>query len=113
MPPIILPPSDDQNALVDGIQRALTENVALLLQPGRHLTRPGINQHIKVGANGLSIGSTGPSPLPVASTEKSASNLAAIRRPDHALSPSAPDFNYGLFFIPSDPTPDEIAQAVW
>jgi hypothetical protein len=33
-----------------------------------------------------------------------------IRRADHALLPATPDFNYGLFFIPTGPTDDETAQ---
>jgi len=111
MAPIILPPSNDQNALVDGIQRAVAENVPLFLQPGRHVTRPAVNQHIQVGANGLRI--AGPSTLPIASGAQEVSNLASIRRPDHSISLSAPGFNYGLFFVPADPTPDDIAQATW
>jgi len=107
--PITLPPSDSQDALVDGIAQALAGDGTLLLEPGRHFTRPGINKHIAVGASGLRIGSTGPSPLPLPSKV----TLAVIRRPDHALSASAPDFNYGLFFIPTGPTNDEIAQANW
>lgn len=107
--PIILPPSDSQDALVDGIAQALAGDGTLLLEPGTHFTRPGVNKHIEVGASGLRIGSTGPSPLPA----PSAGTPAVIRRPDHALSASAPDFNYGLFFIPTGPTSDEIAQATW
>jgi hypothetical protein len=107
--PIILPPSDSQDALVDGIAQALAGDGTLLLKPGTHFTRPGVNKHIAVGASGLRIGSTGPSPLPLPSKV----TPAMIRRPDHALSASAPDFNYGLFFIPTGPTNDEIAQATW
>jgi len=107
--PVILPPSDSRDALADGIAQALAADGVLVLQPGTHYTRPEINKHIAVGANGLRIASTGPSPLPLSSRIKKAS----IRRPDRALSASAPDFNYGLFFIPAAPTADEIAQAAW
>jgi hypothetical protein len=107
--PIVLPPSNSQDALVDGIAQALAGDGTLLLEPGTHFTRPGVNQRIEVNANGLRIGSTGPSPLPLSSNV----TPALIRRPDHALSVSAPDFNYGLFFIPTGPTSDEIAQATW
>jgi len=110
--PIILPPSDSQDALVDGIAQALAGDGTLLLQGGTHFTRPGVNKHIAVGAGGLRIGSTGPSPLPPPSAVIGVTQ-AVIRRPDHALSASTPQFNYGLSFIPTEPTPDEIAQATW
>jgi hypothetical protein len=109
--PIILPPSDSQDALVDGIAQALAGDGTLLLEGGTHFTRPGVNKHIAVGASGLRI--AGPSLLPAPSSAVTAVTPAVIRRPDHALSVSAPDFNYGLFFIPTGPTPDEIAQATW
>jgi hypothetical protein len=111
--PIILPPSDSQDALADGIAQALAGDGTLLLEGGTHFTRPGVNKHIAVGAGGLRIRSTGPSPPPPPSAAMTAVTQAVIRRPDHALSASAPDFNYGLFFIPTGPTPDEIAQATW
>jgi hypothetical protein len=108
-PPIILPSSDSHDALVDAIEQAIAANATLLLQPGTHYTRPGHVQRIAVGANGLRIGSTGLSPLPISSKVKK----ACIRRPDHALLPATPDFNYGLFFIPTGPTDDETAQMTW
>jgi hypothetical protein len=111
--PIILPPSDSQDALVDGFAQALAGDGTLLLEGRTYFTRPGVNEHIAVGAGGLRIRSTGPSPLPPPSDGTPAVTQAVIRRQDHALSASAPDFNYGLFFIPTEPTPDEIAQATW
>jgi hypothetical protein len=111
--PIILPPSDSQDALVNGIAQALAGDGTLLLEGGTHFTRPGVNKHIAVGAGGLRIGPAGPSPLPAPSAGTPAVTPAVIRRPDHALSASAPDFNFGLFFIPTGPTSDEIAQATW
>jgi hypothetical protein len=115
--PIILPPSDSQDALVDGIAQALAGDGTLLLQDGGvhggvHFTRPGVNKHIAVGAGGLRIGSAGPSPLPPRSAALGEAQ-PVIRRPDHAVSASTPQLNYGLSFIPAEPTPDEIAQATW
>src|SRR5689334_7912484 len=109
MPSIVLPPSDSQDALVNAIAQAITTNANLLLEPGVHYTRPGLLQRIAVGANGLRIGSTGPSPLPITSTVEK----ACIRRPDHAILPATPDSNFGLFFIPTEPTDEEVAKVTW
>ena len=79
--PVILPPSDSQDVLVDGIAQALAGDGTLLLEPGTHFTQPGMNKHIAVGTNGLRIGSTGPSPLPLPS--KAAP--AVIRRPARGI----------------------------
>ena len=108
-PPIILPPSQSHDALVDGIEQAVATNATLLLEPGTHYTRPGRAQRIAVSENGLRIRSTGPSPLPIASTVPK----ARIMRPGSAVLPATPDDNYGLFFIPAGPTDPELAQAIW
>ena len=108
-PPIILPPSQSHDALVDGIEQAVATNATLLLEPGTHYTRPGRAQRIAVSENGLRIRSTGPSPLPIASTVPK----ARIMRPGSAVLPAMPDDNYGLFFIPAGPTDPELAQAIW
>jgi hypothetical protein len=108
-PPIVLPPSDSQDALVDAIEQAMSADTTLLLEPGVHYTRPGLLQRIAVGANGLRIGSTGLSPLPITTQ----GNKACIRRPDHAILPATPDSNFGLFFIPTRPTDEEVAQLTW
>lgn len=108
-PPIVLPPSANQDALVDAIGQALATNAALLLEPGNHFTRPGRLQRIEVGAAGLRIGSTGPSPLPINSAVKT----AVIRRPRRTPDQPLPDFSFGLFFIPAGPTTDELAVMNW
>jgi hypothetical protein len=108
-PPIILPPSDSNEALVEGIAQAMTNDTTLLLEPGVHYTRAGVLQRIAVGANGLRIGSTGPSPLPI----KSKVEKACVRRPCHSISQTKPDSNFGLFFIPTRPSEEELAQATW
>jgi hypothetical protein len=108
-PPIILPPSANPDALVEAIGQALAADAPLLLEPGNHFTRPGHLQRIAVGAAGLRISSTGPSPLPI----NPAVNTAVIRRPRRAPDQPLPDFNFGLFFIPAGPTHDELAVMNW
>jgi hypothetical protein len=108
-PPLILPPSPDQDALINAIDEAMAADVTLLLEPGVHYTRPGVLKRIPVGANGLRIGSTGASPLPITST----ATKACIRRPDHSIPQATPDSNFGLFFVPSKPTSEELARVNW
>jgi hypothetical protein len=108
-PPIILPPSTSTTELVNAIEQAAATGATLKLQPGTHFTRPGRLQHIAVGANGLRIESTGPSPLPLSERTKK----ARIQRPDHAVPLATPDDNYGLFFIPDAPTDRELAGVTW
>jgi hypothetical protein len=102
--PIVLPPSTSPDALVEAIQQASALGVALLLEPGTHFTKPGRNQRIAIGANGLEIRLA----APPAGTPQS-TLPAVIKRPDLAINLQAPDDNYGLFFIPSPPTPTELA----
>jgi hypothetical protein len=97
--PIILPPSADQHALVNGIREAAARHRTLLLEPGIHFTLPGKLQTIPIGPAGITIGAT--------------ALKAVIKRPDFSIPSADPDFNYGLFFIPSPPTNDELAAAVW
>ena len=40
-PPIIVPPSDSHDALVDAIEQVMAAPATLLLQPGTHYTRTG------------------------------------------------------------------------
>jgi hypothetical protein len=110
--PIVLPPSNDQHALVNAIRQAATTDRTLLLEPGIHYTAPGVLQMIPIGPQGLHIGSTNPLPFPIDPGAPSAAKTM-IKRPDHSISQAAPNFNYGLFFIPSPPTKSEIAGAVW
>lgn len=103
-PPIVLPPSTSQDALVAAIQQASALGVPLLLEPGTHFTKPGHNQRIAIGANGLQIRPVDP---PAETTH--AAQPAVITRPDFSINLQAPDFNYGLFFIPAAPTSAELA----
>jgi hypothetical protein len=102
--PIVLPPSTSPDALVEAIQQASALGVALLLEPGTHFTKPGRNQRIALGANGLEIRLAAP---PAGTPQGTLS--AVIKRPDSSINLQAADDNYGLFFIPSPPTPTELA----
>ncbi|HET9257243.1 MAG TPA: hypothetical protein VFO16_18870, partial [Pseudonocardiaceae bacterium] len=102
--PIVLPPSTSQDALVEAIRQASALGVPLLLEPGTHFTKPGRNQRIAIGANGLQIRLA----APPASTPQG-TLPAVIKRPDLSVSLQAPDDNYGLFFIPAPPSPAELA----
>src|SRR5206468_408437 len=102
--PIVLPPSLDRNALVRAIGQATASDRTLLLEPGVHYTAPGVLQTIAISPLGLRIGSTRPLPFPIDPLEPSA---ATIKRPDHSISQTTPNYNYGLFFIPSRPTNGE------
>jgi hypothetical protein len=108
IPPIILPPSTDPDALVTAIKLAVDTGATLQLQLGTHFTRPGVNKSIAVGAKGLRIESVA-SPLPLAVSHKT----GRLQRPDHAVDLGSPDDNYGLFFKPAAPTDDEIAALTW
>lgn len=103
MSPIILDPSDSQEALVNAIEEASRQKVPLWLKPGTHLTKPGREQEIAIGKNGLHLTIVPESPQ----------GSAVIKRPDVAINPKAPDFNYGLFFIPSAPTKAEVDGITW
>jgi hypothetical protein len=107
MPPIVLPPSTDPDALTHAIAQASAEGVPLLLEAGTHLTKPGRgrNQAIEIGANGLQIGS--------ACHANDPGGPAIIARPDHAIDPAHPDDNHGLFLIPARPTAAEVDAVVW
>lgn len=100
--PILLPASDSEDALVDAIAAATAGGAPLRLGPGVHLTRPGRANLIPVGAHGLSIGAQPPAQAPT-----------TIRRPARSIALSAPDRNYGLFFVPAPPTPQEESGLVW
>lgn len=99
--PIVLPPSASQDALVEAIQQASALGVPLLLEPGTYFTKPGHNQRIAIGSNGLEI-------RPAAVTPQG-TPPALIKRPDLSINLQGPDDNYGLFFIPSPPTSAELA----
>ncbi|MCA1705617.1 MAG: hypothetical protein LC808_21105, partial [Actinobacteria bacterium] len=103
-PSIVLPPSTSQDALVKAIQQASALGVPLLLEPGTHFTKPGRARRIPIGANGLQIRRVDP---PTGTTQTA--QPAVITRPDFSVDTRAPDDNYGLFFIPSPPTPAELA----
>jgi hypothetical protein len=102
--PIVLPPSASQDALVEAIQQASALGVPLLLEPGTHFTKPGRVQRIALGPNGLQIRLAAPSAGTPLGTAR-----AVIKRPDSSINLQAPDDNYGLFFIPSPPSPSELA----
>jgi hypothetical protein len=105
MSPIVLPPSTDRDALGRAIAQASAEGVALQLEAGTHFTTPGRTPAIEIGAKGLRVGSVPHAGHPGAS--------AIIARPDGAIDPQRPDFNHGLFFVPSPPTAAEINTVVW
>ena len=108
MESIILEPSPKPGALVKAIENASKLNQTLLLAPGIHFTTPGVNQRIAIGANGLQIGAA-----PGESFPPSPKTAAIIMRPDFPIDPARPDSNYGLYFVPAPPIPDEIAAAQW
>ncbi len=107
MLPIILDPSDPQSNLVKAIKEAERLGVPLLLKPGTHFTQPGRRQRILIGRNGLKLG-VAPPPFPFPPHRP-----AIIKRPNNAINLQAPDYNYGLFFIPSAPTVSEVAGITW
>lgn len=100
--PIELPASGSEDALVDAIAAATAADAPLHLGPGVHFTKPGRADLIPIGAHGLSIAAQPPAQGPV-----------TIRRPDGSIDLAEPDRNYGLFFVPERPTPDEEAQLTW
>jgi hypothetical protein len=99
--PIELPASASEDALVDAIAAATADDAPLHLGPGVHFTKPGRRNLIPIGAHGLSIAAQPSAPEPV-----------TIRRPDGSIL-AKPDDNFGLFFVPERPTPDEEAQLTW
>jgi hypothetical protein len=75
------------------------------LEAGTHLTKPGRNPSIEIGANGLRMGSV--------SRADDHMGPAIVARPDSGLDPKRPDFNHGLSLVPSRPTAAEIDAVVW
>jgi hypothetical protein len=94
--PITLPPSTDTDALTNAIRQATDTNQPLVLLPGVHLTKPGYNLQIPIGANGLNLSASGTS-------------AAQIKRPDFSIGtdPTDPahhrDDNFGLRLVPAKP----------
>jgi hypothetical protein len=95
--PITLLPSSDNQVLVNTLKQANLENRVIRLMPGPHLTKPNHGEEIPINANGLHIKGT-----------LSAAEFSTIKRPDNAIDLKASDNNYGLFFIPSVPTQQEL-----
>src|SRR5262245_9778402 len=108
LPPIYLPPSNSQAELVHAIRAAAATGRPLLLEPGTHFTTPGRLNTIAISLRGLEIGSGSPT-LPFAAK---GSSTAVARRPDFSIPATAPDDNFGLFFVPSAPQGD-LSNAVW
>jgi hypothetical protein len=96
--PIHVSPSPIPGKLHDGIAQAIAQNDQLILDTGTHLTNPHSSEWIQVPATGLRI------------TSESTSPRSLIKRPDNGMNG---DGQYGLAFIPSPPTPAEIAAAKW
>ena len=96
--PIKLLPSSDENRLTNTINDPNRGNRPIILMPGQHLTKPGRNESIPIGKNGLHIKGF-----------LSVGEFSSIKRPDNAIDLNNSDSNYGLFFVPSAPTPDEWA----
>jgi hypothetical protein len=91
--PITLPPSTDTDALTNAIRQATDANQPLVLLPGVHLTKPGYNLQIPIGANGLNLSSAGTS-------------AAQIKRPDFSIGIDLAhrhDDNFGLRLVPAKP----------
>jgi hypothetical protein len=93
---IQLPPSSDFNALADAIHKATISGEPLVLLPGVHLTKPGIQPLTPIGPKGLVMGSA-PIPLVTAATIQRPS-FSVGNNPQHAT-----DDNYGILFIPAQP----------
>lgn len=93
----------DEPPLPDAIASASALDVPLLLGPGVHLTEPGRNNTIPIGANGLTIGPAMPPPA----------KPPTLRRPDHSIPLDHADDNHGLFFVPSAPGRDEVDGLTW
>ena len=99
--PILLYPSSRARALENAVKRAASSGRTLLLEPGTHFTTPGQKRTITVGPLGLEI------------AHAKAATKTEIKRPDFSIPASAPDDNFGLFFVPAKPSDPELAQAVW
>lgn len=100
---INLPSSNNPNTLVEAIILANQTGAKLNLLAGSHLTKPGHNQKIPIGKKGLHI--TG---------SLSIGEFSSIKRPDNAIDLLHSDSNYGLFFVPSAPTPAEwVGVSLW
>ena len=99
VPPIYLPPSNSQTELLHAIRVATATGRTLLLEPGTHSTTPGQLNTIEIGPRGLEIGSGSPTlPFPAKGPSP-----AVVRRPDFSIPATAPDDNFGLFFVPAAP----------
>lgn len=93
LPAITLWPSANQDALVNAIKEANMNNKRIVLMPGPHLTKPGLNQKIPINKNGLTIKGS-----------LSTGEFSSIKRPANAIDLLHSDGNYGLFFIPAAPS---------
>src|SRR5262245_13948902 len=108
VPPIYLPPSNSQTELLHAIRVATATGRTLLLEPGTHFTTPGQLNTIEIGPHGLEIGSGSPNlPFPA-----KGSLPAVVRRPDFSIPATAPDDNFGLFFVPAG-TQLDTSNATW
>jgi hypothetical protein len=101
--PIIVQPAD---SLVDAITVAAQTAAPVLLAPGAHLTKGGHLKTIAVGAGGLKI-----RPLEAAPSDSASAPM--IKRPDFSIPETTPDGNYGLYFEPAPPSPEEEAAFEW
>jgi hypothetical protein len=100
-PPILLFPSNRKGALVSAIRRAVDSGRILLLEPGTHFTSPGALKTIQVGKIGLEI------------ARAKTATKTIIKRTDFSIPATAPDDNFGLFFVPARPSDPELGRAVW
>jgi hypothetical protein len=101
--PILLPPSNSETALVDAIELATTTGRPLLLEPGRHFTKPGQLNTIEIGPHGLRM----------AARRVIAKEESVIQRPDFSIPAKKPDDNFGLFFVPEAPSSGDLSRANW
>jgi hypothetical protein len=110
--PIELPPSDNTESLSRAIEQATTTGEPLRLLPGTHLTKPGVGIRTPIGPKGLTL--TGPGSI--TTLAGNVGNVARIQRPDHSIGTGPQkrtDDNYGIFFVPAPPTPEEVARIQW
>lgn len=104
---IDLPPSNDPDALAKAIETATSTGEPLRLLAGTHFTKPGLRLFTPIGPKGLALTGPGVGQIP---------GVARIQRPDLSIGTNPlgrTDDNYGVFFVPSDPTREEIAGIKW